>query len=296
VSRIYFHSPSLEAEVPGAERAHMGILTQRIGQSIADAYLIRRVNEWATVSLYEGLLSVDDISDDKLEAMARRRFHHDPDYSGAYAIAYRGHGIGAWDLSLNTCLRVGSPTVQLLARIHAQCEIHAWVDGPNRAWLADLIEAGMRDGTFRETSLDYTDYHGQPIGWRPVMAMLRARDDEPVVTSYSVCDQFPNPGASTWMPAWPEGVAREWSALSEGQQAARSARQDAWYDLPDEEQWRHGMDYLQSGTGHLELLPEQFGDGAYHFGHGLSWLDLDAGDAEDHVRHAFGIDERRVKP
>lgn len=38
----------------------------------------------------------------------------------------------------------------------------------------------------------------QQSGWQQVEALLLRRDDESVVMSHSVCDQFPNLFASTW--------------------------------------------------------------------------------------------------
>jgi hypothetical protein len=45
--------------------------------------------------------------------------------------------------------------VRFLARLHGQCEVHGWVAGKNRAWLADIIETG------RETAILRDD-----MGWR----------------------------------------------------------------------------------------------------------------------------------
>lgn len=287
MSRIYFHTPTAEAEVSGTERAWMGCLTDDLGLALVDGHTIRRIAEWATIRFPDGQ-DVSAIRTD-MDLVYRFRLYarHTRDRP---LITYQGHPVPTWDLTLNTCLRIGSPPVQLAARLHAQCEIHAWVDGPNRAWLADLIGQGLTSGVFRGRIAD------RATGWESVTELLRSRDDEPVVTSYSVCDQFPHAGASTWMPAWPEGIPRRWDALTEPQQRERSAREETWYDLPDEEQWQHGMDYLRTGTGSLELQPGKFGAGAFHFGDlGLSWLDLDAHDAETRVRKALGLDQAEAQ-
>jgi hypothetical protein len=159
--------------------------------------------------------------------------------------------------------------VQLAARLHAQCEIHAWVDGPNRAWLADIIDEGVETGIMRPHP-DMDDI--EKTGWQAVTTLLRRTDSEPVVTSYSVCEQFPNSYASTYLPPWPEGVTEEWDALTEKQQRERETLSDAWYDLPGGEQWRMGMEWLRVQRGGLELEPEGFYD--FGFGNGFSWLDL----------------------
>ncbi|GAA4304598.1 hypothetical protein GCM10023178_11830 [Actinomadura luteofluorescens] len=36
--------------------------------------------------------------------------------------------------------------MRFLARLHAQCELHGYVEGPNRAWLADVIDQGPAAG------------------------------------------------------------------------------------------------------------------------------------------------------
>ena len=36
------------------------------------------------------------------------------------------------------------------------------------------------------------------MGWENVAALLRNRDDAPVVCSYSVTDSFPNPTIARW--------------------------------------------------------------------------------------------------
>ena len=290
MSCIYFHSPSAEVTVAGTERAWMGCLTDDLGLATVDGPMLSRLDKWCEVWLYGRRVSdmlasasLDGMSFAKLQDTARLAFRYGPALGAERTgVFYQGRSVDPGTLTSNTAMNIGAPHVQLAVRLHNQCEIHAWVDGPNRAWLADLIDAGLHAGTFRDTPR-------RDGGWRAVAEMLRSRDDEPVVTSYSACDQFPNAEASTWMPAWPEGVPERWDALTEADQQARSDRSDAWYDLPSDEQWRMGMDYLRSAPGHLELVPEGFG-AAYHFGASpLSWLDLEHHDAEARVRAALGM-------
>jgi len=264
VSRIYFHSPTAEAEVSGTERAWMGCLTAAIGLAIVNGHDIRRLAEWLDVNLFGKRVDQFQLDRELVDA-ARLAFRHITDRQ---PLTYQGHPIPVWDLTLNTVMQVGSNPARLATRLHAQCEIHAWVDGPNRAWLADLIDEGLMSGVFRAQIADRTP------GWDSVTALLRARDDEPVVTSYSVCDRFPHSDASTWTP--PTGDDED------------DPQWDAWYDLAEDEQWRHGMEYLRTGTGHLELKPDDFTT-IYPFGIGLSWLNLEAHDAEDRVKAALGI-------
>ena len=79
------------------------------------------------------------------------------------------------DLQLNSAIAVGGDAMKLAARLHGQCEIHCYVEGPNRAWLASLIEDAFAKHIFRT---------GQ--GWEETCTMLRKSADSPVVCSFSV--------------------------------------------------------------------------------------------------------------
>jgi hypothetical protein len=150
------------------------------------------------------------------------------------------HGdIGSWYIVLNTALAAGSDPVKLGARLHAQCELHCWVDGPNRAWLADIIERGLKTGIFREG-----------LRWDAVVELLRSADDEAVVMDYSVTESFPR---------------RDMDPESAGYD--QETGEDLWYELPHEERWDRCMALLRAeehpGFGD-EISPENW-DG-FHFG------------------------------
>jgi hypothetical protein len=162
-----------------------------------------------------------------------------------------GTQANVFETTLNTAVVMGSDHIRLLAKLHGQCEIHAYVEGPNRAWLADIIEQGIKDKVLRVWE---KDFYG---GWPAVVELLRSRDDEPVVTSYSVTEQFPN-----------RFVASEhgsWDATLDN---------DRWYDLSDAEQWQFAMDGLrkQNESAHLEIKPETFAQQGY--GNGMSGFDI----------------------
>lgn len=92
-----------------------------------------------------------------------------------------GRKLSAWSVAMNTLKAVASEPIKLLIHIHAQCEIHAWVDEPNREWFADSIETLMEEGVLSESY------------WRPLITWLRETAKGPIVLSYSVCDEFPTP-------------------------------------------------------------------------------------------------------
>jgi len=280
MSRIYFHSPSGDAEVPGTERAWMGTVTDSLGMSPVDSHLLINLSTTGCVTLFGR--SVATWSAEQVQS-ARLAVRHSDSVSDGLAISVYGVDLDPGCLTLNTALQLGSPAIRLMTRLHNQCEIHCWVDGPNRSWLADLIDAGLAEGSFRHTE------EARGCGWSDVTKLLRSRDDEPVVTSYSVCDQFPNSYASTWMPAWPEGVPERWDALDEATQEERSERAESWYDLPPDEQWARGIEWLRAQAGGLELTPDQFtGSREFHFGRDLSWIDLKHWDAQQRVATAYG--------
>jgi hypothetical protein len=125
------------------------------------------------------------------------------------------------------------------------------VEGPHRAWFADLAQEGLDQRVFR------SQVNGGMTGWESVIDLLRGRDDEPVVTSYSVCDSFPNPETAGWKPVLDEDGEENW---------------DAWYDLPDGEQWDTAMAGLRADKGSLrEVNPANL---RAPFGHEKSLFDV----------------------
>jgi len=287
MSRIYFHSPSGTAELHGSERHHLGALVSDV-----------------TV----GLLNVRSPSnEDRL-----KRLIHPEHY-----MATTPFRPGGWATSFETALRVGIDGQPLLTwkgrtiepfdlALNTALAIHAWVDGPNRAWLADIMQVGLDVGMFR-TGFWYADAPKGPLdrwssqGWEGVMTLLRARDDEPVVLSYSVCDSFPNPEVAGWRPPpMPDGWEPGWADTDEGQAEwqrdyptpedreahYRDTADEQWDNLPAGEQWSLGITGLRSHPGRLELRPDDWDD--FRFGAGLTVFDLYAHDWQDHLDRALG--------
>jgi hypothetical protein len=227
MSRVYFHSPSGDAELRGSERAHAGWLSSAIGIAALDLndYDFRE----RTGKHIDAGHPLRDVQ--AAETALRAGDVHFVVPSGRYS---------AWEVLLNTCLAIGSDPLCFLTRMHAQCEIHAWVDGPDRTWLAGVIADGRRAGLMRE---------GQ--GWEDVSACLLACADEPVVMSYSVCDQFPSRSAATWEPPIVDGE-KNW---------------DAWYDLDEAARWRLAM----AGVQELRFGPDTM---RRPFGHRKTAFDI----------------------
>lgn len=222
MSRIYFVSQDGEAQLSGSERAYAGSLCSDL---FASALGLSRYMRPEEIAAYVRVLFPTEhylhtMRHDTREAVESIRT--------ALAV-----GPEHFTASLNTTLAMGSDAVKLLARLHGQCEIHAYVLGEDRAWLADIIKSGRTSGVLRAD-----------MGWESVAELLSAKSDGPVVTSYSVCDGFPNAGVAGW----------------------KDDRDgDGWYDLPDAEQWDRAWAALSQDNG-LRLNPANWPDFYYRDG------------------------------
>lgn len=283
MSRVYFHSQHGTAELLGSERAHCGGLVEDIAVGMLPDFPdgFDEIAPLIHPSHYLHGMNRDA----RGFALWRESFltAWRIEIGSTSLLTWHGHDLSAWNMSLNTAMAVGNDPIKLAARLHAQCEIHAWVDGINRWWLADIIGTGRRLGVYRADA-----------GWEEVAALLRDRDDEPVVTSYSVCDGFPNPAAAGWEPPpMPEGWRHdyydeaEWASLDDEKRRDiyTDSAYDLWGDMPDAEQWRLAMAGLHATPGMLELTPATWSGS--HFGRGLTVFDLLAVDRDERFRRAL---------
>lgn len=230
MSRIYFHSPSRDVEVRGSERAYMGGLCGGI------AVALMGWDSYSGMSTPHPVLRFIPATSYLHSMVGSRNFAQSA--STWMSVAHDsfwidGREIDIFGVNLNTALVAGSDAVKLCARLHGQCEIHCYVEGANRAWLAGIIERG------REVSVLRSD-----MGWEDVISLLRERADEPVVMSYSVCEQFPNPGR----------VGEE--------------EYEAWYELDDATRWERAMARLRADSGGLEIKPDTWD--SFYFSHGIT--------------------------
>lgn len=234
MSAIYFHSEEREARIRGNERAFFGhICTDMLLMSLIgvinpispeksdilfylprDSYARKAPTEFSIETYLTSLMGGSVIVDDET--------------------------YDTFSLALNTALIAGSNAIKLGARLHGQCEIHTFVRGENRAWLADLITQGRRTNIFRAE-----------MGWEEVITLLLESNSGPVVTSYSVCDGFPNANVADW----------------EGEY-------DDWYDISDEDQWERGVAglYKKNEDHTLEISPESWD--SFYFRSGMNGFKL----------------------
>lgn len=290
MSRIYFHSEHGTAEVNGSERAWLGNLCKNLAFGLLDT-------------------SADKI----LPLIAPGHYLHDQDRTqvgwglrwdrtlktALYVdsdtgnlLLWRGRRLNALGIYLNTAILIGSDSVKLAARIDGQCEIHAFVEGPNRAWFADLIDQALEDGVFRRGLLRGDVWSEQ--GWDDVTALLRSRNDGPVVMSYSMEGKFPRrEAAEIPTPQIPDGWQRdgwsveEWADLDDGERAEywQEHVDDQWWSQPELARREQAMAGIRSSWKLLEIKPETFGD--YRFDEGLTVLDLNAADRDERLEQAF---------
>ena len=118
MSRVTFHSVDGEAELRGSERAYAGGITGDMALSVLRGSFRGRERYGRLVPADHYLHSTkDEFWMDSFKTWWSVGFDtHEFDFDG-----YR---ITPWQVSLNTALVMGSDVIELLARIHATCEIH----------------------------------------------------------------------------------------------------------------------------------------------------------------------------
>lgn len=252
MSSIAFHSPSETIRISGRERAYASLLT--LDMTVA-AISPTFKDCWITGFLEPGNHLLRTETD---EGPFERSFRLWLGYSRGESLVHPdGRKLDPFDFVLNTAYRMGSDAVKLLTRLHGQCELHCYVEGPDRAWLAGIIARGRKQGVLRKP-FAYD-------GWDALANMLLRRDDESVVCSYSVCESFPNQGVADWDPPAVMDV-----------DGFEDLDYDAWYDLSSEEQWdlaTSGLRARDEGYTYTgRICPATWDD--YVFGHGVSAFDL----------------------
>lgn len=145
VSRIYFHTQHEgTAELLGAERAYMGLLCADLAASV--------IPSWPEAVFPH--LTPDARSIFATEER-RTRFSLDLplylNHEDRPIFQCNGEPLDSFPLMLNTVLALGNDPVCLFARLHGQCERHAYVEGPDRSWLAGVIQQGLDCGIYRQT-------------------------------------------------------------------------------------------------------------------------------------------------
>lgn len=289
MSRIYFHFDDEDSvEILGPERAHFGIMSEDFAKGIlglAPGYgygsnLIEKLAPFINPNHPLTDIPPRTAEWDRTLSTALNLFGRDE------VFAWKGHAFPAIDLVANTVLAVGSDPMRLGVKINLLCEVHGYVMGYHRGWLADLIEEGYEEGLYRKGYWRADNKHAmdelagiditqeamvfKSMGWPELITKLREGRSGPVVMSFSVTEGFPNENAAGWMPPWPKGVEPIWDALSEEQQTARKERQEGWLSLPHHRHWDLAVKGLKARRTPIE--PKNLR--TRRFGYGISLLDL----------------------
>lgn len=295
MSRIYFHSRAGDTEVGGAERGWMGYLCQRTACGFLELpNSVLRLRKLVPSNHYLNKLQRSDLEWGEMFETAFA-------VSGCneHLLEWRGRELNPFTIILNTALLFGNDVVRLAARLHGQCEVHAYVRGENREWLAGIIDQGLESGLLRKT---HSRSNTLSSGWAETSAMLRSRSNIPVVTSYSVCDQFPNASFVPRDSANNECVCGNFTLnrLAFGtncfhcgidtSEITREEWRDYVYDIPNSTIWSRATTELmrrdQEGHLGLELRPDNWS--TFCFGDGVTVLDLVGDDSDSRLEAKLG--------
>ena len=241
MSAIYFHTPGGTATVRGSERTLAGSFAKHAleyalrlpGIDIPSMphpmhkLLTPKAREYSKLISLTELLSSEGFIGNELVTMSNKP-------------------VDLWTTGLNTGLILAAPAMKLLLRVHGTCELHSFIQGTHRAWLATLIQEGLAQRVLSAGA-----------GWDSVAELCLQSSFEPVVLSYSACEQFPNRHAALrggWVqePKDPEG--------------------ELWYKLSIKERWSTAWRGLEKEADSLEWRPSRWDQ--FRFEDGLDGFEL----------------------
>lgn len=148
-------------------------------------------------------------------------------------------------IALNTVMVAGSDVVKLMARFVGQAEIWPFIEAKDLPWFCGLIQKGLDQKIFR-----------RGFGWEGVIERLSSCDS-PVVLSYSVTSQFPQPLHA---------------GLEYDDDGEETPEIEAWYNLPYEERFLTCLQRLKQEKEWLQISPETHAD--YYFGQGVTGFEI----------------------
>jgi hypothetical protein len=164
MSNIRFHSKDGEASIRGSERAHLGSFCAEITWDVIEP-TVRDYRDGKSILRQAFPPDHYALQAGNFSEMARLHFR-----VGEGNLTLESKQVDLFDLILNTAIVLGSDPVKLGARLQGQCELHTYVEGCNREWLAGIIERGIACKFYRNSA-----------GWELVVGLLRKDDASPVV-------------------------------------------------------------------------------------------------------------------
>lgn len=226
MSSIGFLTSAGERRVSGREHGKLHILVKELGwQAARDAC---RLDEPAGVDLLRRAVMWPDYvtaEPDFRTFVDRARTHTRVEGWNTRAVSPTcPAALNLTELGLNSVVAEYGNVITLACRIVSQCEVNAWVAGEDRAWLADLIEAGLatpyppagfHEGWPPAPTTVFSDgdhWRSHYDGWAAVVDMLRADDRGIVVLDYSVTDGFPDMRWAAWPGVAGARMRKEWNA------------------------------------------------------------------------------------
>lgn len=239
MSRIYFESEYETTHISGSERAHMNILVFDIGLipliPLTDRLTIDPPNILKVIpnECYLHNLYID--LPNEFKHAFKTWFRVAVGENNRLIIDNQKNDM--FGIALNTSIVMGSSQIKLFALINGLCELHGYIEGHNRKWIASIIKQGLNSSMYRKG-----------MGWDKLIDMLESNDHMPVVMSYSVCEGFPN------------------------MHVAGYENEDEWYGLSEHDQWKYSMTELRKNSKWLEIKPDNFDN--YYFDTGMNSFDV----------------------
>lgn len=293
-----------ESQIDGLDRAatllHLAVDEER--NYVHDQLFTALVAELDNVAIVDaGGDDIDPVPHARLSQQLRTMLAVD-----GYSLRVAGVELHTRDIVLNTALRVGPDPIRLAAKIDGWSSVHCWVEGPDRAWLAAIIQEGLDVGLYRHGMWQEPMRGTQPTwvvqGWEDIQELLRAADDDPVVLSYSVDGWFPNHVIADWNPDIPPDWCPDWAVGEDNQDwldlpeedrihYRDEHRHDLFGRLPEDEQWDRAMAGLRTTRPWARLGPDTLA--RVTFGPPFSVFDLFAPDRDERAirANAPGMDE-----
>lgn len=264
MSRIYFHSLDKESEVYGSERAYMGHLCTDLAYSVSelDSFFFEK----------SPMLKVLEESNNRKYSKEDAKMAFNLFNSMFFNINWKvnDRNVNSFAVVLNTAMALGGDAIKLYARLHGQCEIHAYVEGEYRSWLADIIDKGVESKILRvfpeDGEKEYLQNQKRFIGWNQVSKHLRENNVNPVVTSYSVCESFPNYQFTFDYQNLKDKLSKKEDLSKDNfHKKIEDWTEKNYYSWSTEMQWRECMHYLRTcDDGLREICPETWDN--FYFG------------------------------